>query len=346
MNARTHYDVLGVAPGASAEEIRQAYRRRARATHPDLGGSPAEFHAVQVAFDALSDPGRRTIYDASFPSRSGGDPRHAPASPPRTYTPPPPRGLDPFEPMEPVARAPLSTAGVTFRPPLFPPEPPRRRLGRHTPPPAATDFLPMPVLRERIFGEPGSAISDVATVAARRARAAERRTEQAIREGVMPSHPAMRLVNGLRLPGEASLAISHAIVLGRRVVLVSSVMVDAADAAWDGSRITAPELEVRPDVVRGLPLLAPLLQPERTRTTNDADVAVSGLVVIHGASGRLAEPKIRETRGVTGEWVPAVNVAGLLRYLQGAARSELQLQVVDARLLSRVLTLFPGELPG
>lgn len=349
MNARTHYDVLGVAPGASLEEIRQAYRRRARATHPDLGGSPAEFHAVQVAFDTLSDSRRRTIYEGTLPSPSGrtapAASGTAPSAAPRT--PPTPRGLDPFEPMEPVARAPLSTAGVTFRPPLFPPEPPRRRLGRHMPPPAATDFLAMPVLRERIFGEPGGAIPGLATISARRARAAERRTEQAIREGVMPAHPAMRLVHGLRLPGEAGLAISHAIVLGRRVVLVSSVMVEAADAAWDGSRLTAPGVEVQPDVVRGLPLLAPLLRPDGTRRGDDGgDVAVSGLVVVHAASGRLTEPRIRESTGANGEWIPAVNVAGLLRYLQGAARSELQLQVVDARLLSRVLTYYPGDLPG
>lgn len=345
MNARSHYDVLGVALGASVEEIRVAYRRRARATHPDMGGSPAEFHAVQVAFDVLSDSRRRLAYDSTLRPPSGRQP--TPSSPPRpTHTPPAPRStasLDPFEPMEPVARASLSTAGVTFRPPLFPPEPPRRRLGKRTPPPAATDFLPMPVLRERIFGDPGATIPDIASTSARRARAAERRTERAIREGVMPSHPAMRLVHGLRVPGEAGLALSHAIVLGRRVVLASSLMVEAEEVTWDGTHLRTPDGEWRPDVVGALPLLAPLLRP--TAGERD-DVAVSGLVVVHSTSGRLAEPKVRETRGAAGEWVPAVSVAGLLRYLQGAARSELQLQVVDARLLSRVLTLFPGSLPG
>lgn len=338
MNARSHYEVLGVSVSAGADEIRVAYRKRARITHPDLGGSAAEFHAVQVAFDVLSNPRSRTVYDATLRSPSGGIHRTPTTT---THTPPAPRpapSLDPFEPMEQVTRVPLSSAGVTFRPPLFPPEPPRRRLGKRTPPPAATDFLPMQALRERIFGEPGSMVPDLALVSARRARAAERRTEQAIREGVMPAHPAMRLVNGLRVPGEDSLAVALAVVLGRRVVLVSSVMVED-DVEWDGSRLTAPGVEVRPGVVGALGEIGGLLRA-------GDDVVVSGLVVVHSVTGRLAEPKIRESRGSSGEWVPAVNVAGLLRYLQGAARSELQLQVVDARLLSRVLMLYPGDWPS
>ena len=371
MRARTHYDVLGVGLSASTEEIRAAYRRRARSTHPDLGGDPAEFHAVQVAFDTLGNPRRRAAYDGTLPTPSGtttGGARTTGGAPagnaPSTQTgrpmpsgqPPagggsvpwPGSGLDPFEPMEPVARASLSTAGVTFRPPLFPPEPPRRRLGRRTPPPAATDFLPMPVLRERFFGEPSG--PDVATISARRARAAERRTEVAIREGVMPAHPAMRLVHGLRVPGEVDIAVSHAIVMGLRVVLVSSVMVEAEEVTWDGTRLAVPGdglqpgIELRPDVVAALPLVRPLLLPTERRGEAEA-VAVSGLVVVHAASGRLGEPRVKETRGASSEWIPAVNVAGLLRYLQGAARSELQIQVVDARLLSRVLALYPGPLP-
>lgn len=39
---------------ATAEDVRQAFRRRARETHPDAGGSPEAFHGVRVAYDALS----------------------------------------------------------------------------------------------------------------------------------------------------------------------------------------------------------------------------------------------------------------------------------------------------
>ena len=52
---------LGVSRGATNEEIRAAYRRRARATHPDHGGSDEAFRAVCAAYAALSgttDPRR------------------------------------------------------------------------------------------------------------------------------------------------------------------------------------------------------------------------------------------------------------------------------------------------
>lgn len=64
------YSVLGVTPDATADEIRAAYRRRARETHPDTGGNAAEFHAVQVAWEILGDPGRRRDHDRGH--RPGG----------------------------------------------------------------------------------------------------------------------------------------------------------------------------------------------------------------------------------------------------------------------------------
>jgi hypothetical protein len=70
----THYEVLGVAPTATAEEIREAYRARARLYHPDrhVDGSPAEQSAAAVrmrevneAWRVLSDSGRRAQHDAT-----------------------------------------------------------------------------------------------------------------------------------------------------------------------------------------------------------------------------------------------------------------------------------------
>lgn len=48
-------EVLRVPPGASLEEIRAAYRRRARETHPDKGGESGEFEAVARAYRSLLD---------------------------------------------------------------------------------------------------------------------------------------------------------------------------------------------------------------------------------------------------------------------------------------------------
>lgn len=60
------YDVLGVSPGATSEEVRAAYRRLSRQTHPDAGGDGALFRLVASAYRTLSDPISRAEYDASL----------------------------------------------------------------------------------------------------------------------------------------------------------------------------------------------------------------------------------------------------------------------------------------
>jgi len=62
----THYEVLGVDRAAPAAELRQAYVEQARRHHPDRGGDPASMRAVNEAWAALSDPGRRALYDLSL----------------------------------------------------------------------------------------------------------------------------------------------------------------------------------------------------------------------------------------------------------------------------------------
>jgi molecular chaperone DnaJ len=62
-----YYETLGVARGASEDDIRKAYRRLARKYHPDLnpGDKSAEerFKNVQEAYDILSEPNKRQVYD-------------------------------------------------------------------------------------------------------------------------------------------------------------------------------------------------------------------------------------------------------------------------------------------
>src|SRR5947209_8015481 len=71
--ARTHYERLGVAPHATHEEIQKAYRRQARAHHPDAnpdGAASAETRAAMVevnaAWDVLGDPMKRRSYDEAI----------------------------------------------------------------------------------------------------------------------------------------------------------------------------------------------------------------------------------------------------------------------------------------
>jgi molecular chaperone DnaJ len=63
---RDYYDVLGVAPGAGAEEIKRAYRQLARRYHPDISGDDrgAAFLEVSRAYEVLRNPERRRSYDA------------------------------------------------------------------------------------------------------------------------------------------------------------------------------------------------------------------------------------------------------------------------------------------
>lgn len=60
------YKVLGVKPKATAAEIKSAYRRLARKSHPDASQSPEtarEFSLITVAYRTLSDPRERAAYD-------------------------------------------------------------------------------------------------------------------------------------------------------------------------------------------------------------------------------------------------------------------------------------------
>ena len=59
-----YYAVLGVDSDANLDQIKSAYRKKAKKLHPDRYGQNSEpFRAVQEAYDVLSDPERRRAYD-------------------------------------------------------------------------------------------------------------------------------------------------------------------------------------------------------------------------------------------------------------------------------------------
>src|ERR1700741_1248438 len=60
------YETLGLAGGASADEIKKAYRKLARQWHPDVNkaaGAAEKFKQINEAYEVLKDPKKREKYD-------------------------------------------------------------------------------------------------------------------------------------------------------------------------------------------------------------------------------------------------------------------------------------------
>ncbi|MAT17354.1 MAG: molecular chaperone DnaJ [Leifsonia sp.] len=75
------YEVLGVAATASHDELRKAYRKQLRATHPDSGGNVEQFHRVQRAWELIGTPEAREEFDRAGEPVIGGQ-SWAPGGPP------------------------------------------------------------------------------------------------------------------------------------------------------------------------------------------------------------------------------------------------------------------------
>jgi len=82
MAKRDYYELLGVSKGASADEIKKAFRKAAIEHHPDKeGGNEEKFKEVNEAYEVLSNPDKRKRYDqfghagvGSSAASDGGNP--------------------------------------------------------------------------------------------------------------------------------------------------------------------------------------------------------------------------------------------------------------------------------
>ena len=76
---RNYYEILGVAPGSTEAEIRDAYHKLARKYHPDFGGDGERFDEINEAYRFLSDKVKRLALDAQLRVRPARRPAPQPA---------------------------------------------------------------------------------------------------------------------------------------------------------------------------------------------------------------------------------------------------------------------------
>ncbi|MDK1359559.1 J domain-containing protein [Arthrobacter sp. zg-Y1219] len=262
---RTLYEVLGITPSATTEQIKTAYRKAARATHPDSGGSSETFHIVAQAYEVLSDPRQKAAYDLSL----GRGPAAGSAAPaPRgagTRTAGPRGGAVPAE-------------DALDTPPRFVPD-----FSPGSPP-----VLPLALAGQQIHGSPRRPgfFARLGSGAAARYDG-ENLTIGLLERSLLEDYPAGRLVNGLHLPDRSprggNLDVGHVLLGGYRMAVLESQMASAGNYNWDGRHLRNGGREVNigrlPDAVRTL--------QDRFPECN-----VSGWVVLHSFNANPFEPVI------------------------------------------------------
>jgi len=201
MSTPSPYEILGVAPSASLEEIKIAYRRAARATHPDLGGSEENFRKVQQAFQEINDLANPLSHDQTFQK-----PGEAP-------------------------RAGFSARPFDERLRKTPQQPKAQMSTEYVPSFSDTSFtwLSRDLSEQKIHGEPRKR-----GLFANRARLVrEANTINLLNKNVLNVLPAARLVNGLTSPHGGH--YDHVIVAGYRMAVINTMTLPEGYYSFDGN---------------------------------------------------------------------------------------------------------------
>ncbi|MGO2051468.1 molecular chaperone DnaJ [Arthrobacter sp. MYb211] len=201
MSSPSPYEILGVPRTATFEEIKVAYRKAARASHPDLGGSADEFKDVQQAFQTLSDDRSRSSFDRSFQS-PGQAPRAGTSA--RQYD------------------EKLRTS----------PQQPKAQLATEYVPRLDDDsfgLLDRAHSIQRSHGEPRKR----GLFNSRSRLTREAQTISMLSKNVLNVLPAARLVNGLQAPGGGH--YDHVLTAGYRMAIVNTMTLPEGYYAFDGN---------------------------------------------------------------------------------------------------------------
>lgn len=304
---RTHYEVLGIPRTASITEIKTAYRKAARLTHPDHGGNSEAFGEVTLAYETLIDQASRNRYDRSYGTES-------------SYL----RG-----------KAPASSTGATSQESNA-----SMRFDSKAPRSSATDstiFVPTlldspdsPLDRAKSIQQVHGAPRKRGIFGAQARLAREARTVQLLSRQLLTVLPSTRLINGLHAPGGGAY-IDHAVLAGYRLAIVHSMLLPKGVYRWDGASLFRDGKHIDP------PRIAPIVHQTQSLFP---ELNVTGWTVIHSPDGNLHEPVIDYARG--GEPSPTstsnvVNAGNLVRELKMFLGTGPTPNVVDRSVLARLL---------
>ncbi len=310
----SYYDVLGVPPEAGTKEIKDAYRRAARAAHPDLGGSAARFHDVAVAYETLSDPQRRERYDADTGRGRG---RPAPPRPGSTDT----TGTRPGA----AARAATRTSADDDEAASSPPS--------YLPPfsPSSPPEVPLILAGRQVHGGPRKPGMFARMSSATRSRLdGELRTAALLERALLPTYPAARLVNGIDLEDRHDTTAGHVVLAGYRMAVIDSFTAAPGNFSWDGRTLRH----------QGRPVDLPLTRAVRAVQELFPDCNVAGWVIIHGAPDNPFAPVIDVPPGfdrTSAAFTQVVNAGTAVRTIRSFLSAGPTPNVVQLPVLARLL---------